>query len=334
MPETLTPTIWQQKTSGYRSVTPNPLEPIFKGFTEAATSEELPQATLIELGSQKEICLCGENFTADTIVGLVPHSEGEIDESAIALVESAFNQSTSKLTITLPVTSEEGWFNTASEGIYDLILDVDKGVRQINPSAVEIKLIPWLDLRAGGEEFTAEELTYATRLNLNRDADGMWFSGDTGWDTWAYFGKIEHSRSQPKTYEWIFSHTTGAMMIGIGGVNANPTTTTAYYESEIVGYFNSQTSFNRFYGDRSNGGTSTTVTANAVKKFVLEHNGEGGYSYWIYELPSADPANWGDTSNLKETGVIPSVFNESDSPIAPYFSCHNSTHRLIAVRLK
>ena len=306
-------------------------DPIFKGFTDPAEEIDLPQSIVVEPNTDNKIAIYGDNFNSKTAIALI--DSGEEDENKGFLVKAEYNPGTNKINLDLNADSEAGYFSTSKVGTYDLIaLNSDGGKTKLE-GAIVIEVIPWIDLRLNGTPLNESELTYAERLTYTRTAEGMRFSGDTGWDTWAYFKLLEHPRSQKKTYEWIFVHTTGSMMIGIGGANADPNTTQAYYEAEIVGYFNSQTSFNRLYGDRSNGGSRTTVTASGVKKLILENNGEGGYKYFIYEIPSADPADWRDTSSLKGSGIIPSVFKESDSPIAPYFTPDSSTHQLIAVRV-
>lgn len=298
-------------------------DPIFLGISEPVVEEEeeLQSSIILEPGTTRKLVLNGEFFHSELAIAMVARGEDR-EEAGEALPLKILSDKQVEVDIT-----------GTTEGLFDLLVNVNAGFDMRLP-VVEVKYIPWIDLREGGDTFADGDITWAERLSMSRTAEGMIFSGDTGWDTWAYFPFMEHSRSQPKKYEWIFTHTTGAMMIGIGGANANSNTTRAYYDAEVVAYFNSQTRYNRMYGDSSNGGTQIVVTAAGVKKLVLEHNGEAGYNLYVYEIPSADPSDWDDESNLKGTNVIPSVFKQSDSPIAPYFTCHNSTHRLIAVRSK
>lgn len=303
--------------------------PIFAGITESEETEELPQPFRVESHRRVRCTLYGRYFDRTTTVSAVP--TGQDLDTALS-ISSAFNPTSTSISFEINAQIKDGYLTTANLGIYDLVLTKLGFDPVIVPEAIEIRFIPYIDLRAGGEEFREGELINASSLKMSRDDRGMFFTGDTGWDTWAYFPKFEHSRSQPKTYEWIFTHA-NSLMIGIAGANFNPNTTRAYYEAEIMGFFNSSTSFYGFYGDSNNSRINQIINPQAIRKFVLEHNGEGGHKYWLYELPSADKSDWDDTSFLIRTGTIPDIFAQSDSLIAPYFIPESSTHRLIALKL-
>ena len=213
-------------------------------------------------------------------------------------------------------------------GIYSM--KINNGSETEVESAIEVLDIRYaiIDLRAGGTEFAPEAIEMRDGMSFTRTESGMYFTGADPWGGWARFVGDDNAwvwnRSEKKDISWIFTNRS-SFMAGIGSTNTNPTSRTQYIEAEIVGYFSSSTGFYGFYGNRGTPGASTEGSysaifpdGSAVKKLVLENNGEPGSTYRLYVLPDSTKPSWTDNSNLVAEGTIGSNMTADEQLLMPF----------------
>lgn len=308
------------------------LDPEFKGILEASVAEEIPQSSLVALGGSKNLCICGKYLTEATEIGLIP--TGETDLKKIALVNSQFDSDTNQISFNIPSTSETGWFNSSVEGIFDLIINIDKG-RQIRQSGViEVKQSTWIDFREGGSAIASGDFSMASKLSLVRDAEGVSFTGDSGWDTWASYDKLLHPDTEKKTYSFILPRISSRLMIGVGRENNNETSTAQYFEGEVMAYFTSSSSFWGFYGNRTSESEGANFGSGKAVKLVFENNAQVGSKFYLYELPGFSEQHWADTSKIIRTGTIDNYFSHAGVRVCPYFVPYSPAEKITALKVE
>ena len=105
-------------------------------------------------------------------------------------------------------------------------------------------------------------------------------------------------------------------MVGIGSTATNEASNSQWGQGEWMNYFQSTTQRWGMYGNNGTLGSAqnqnlpVTISGTAVIKLIMEDNGEAGNNLLVYELPSANPADWNDTSNLLLSSVSISTADE------------------------
>ena len=172
-----------------------------------------------------------------------------------------------------------------------------------------------------------------------RDGGGMYFTGASPWGSWAKFEILTWNRGENKTLEWITSSLDGNMMMGIGSTATNESNTAQYSQAEVEVYFSGATNFWGLYGNNGSVGTagnqssSQAIPAGAVFKLKFEGDGAAGSVFTLYQLPNADPSNWGDESTVLKTMTIGGTLNPDESNIMPFVIPRNGgSQRFLAVR--
>lgn len=258
----------------------------------------------------KTIIISGSFFTPDTVVS----SEGATLNS-LKFVNSHL--------IEVEVTAGP------NVGTFDLVLDNGSDQKTIAPSAIKVMNLSdsVVDLRSGGTEFTTAAIAVRSDMRFVRTGNGLYFLGRSPWGSWARFVGDNRewvwNRNLKRTVSWIFTNT-NRLMLGIGSESNRQSSDTQYAEGEILAYFPSPTIIDRFFGN--NGTLGNTVVQqigfnwsdSTAKKLVLESNGEPGSRYSFYQLPSEDPADWLDTSNLIATGTIENQMSADEPTIMPF----------------
>ena len=279
---------------------------IILGYPAPYFSEITP-ATLV-LNTTVTLNITGSYFTPSMAISL-----GGVTINNVQFVNNNL--------ITVEVTVE------STVGFYDLVLN--NGNQIVVSDAVEIIDLSnaIVDLRLGGTSFTNSAIQMRSGMNFTRTAAGLQFAGASPWSSWVRFVGDSNiwtwNRSEKKKLSWIFTNTV-AFMIGIGSDESDPNSTAQYGQGEIMGYFNSSTSFYGFYGNNGNPGSlanqssAASLTAGSVRKLVLENNGEPGSNFYLYELPSANIADWMDTSNLKHSGAVSNNMSADATNIMPF----------------
>lgn len=213
-------------------------------------------------------------------------------------------------------------------GFFDLTLD--NGKQTILEQAIEI--IPnsppiVVDLRTGGANFNISAIKHRSEMTYSRSNQGVIFNGLNPWASWAKFtgdnNEWTWDRSTKKKLTWIFRNG-NSFMLGIGSNETNENSSAQYHEGEILGYFSSETGFYGFFGNDGTPGEgasqniSATTSGNAIKKLVLENNGEPGANFYLYEIPSFNVADWTDESVLVSSGVIDSQMSADATTLMPF----------------
>ena len=217
----------------------------------------------------------------------------------------------------------------ATPGSYSVVFD--NGSSTVVESAIEVLNIDEaiIDLRAGGTEFSDAAIQMRGGMSFNRTEEGMDFAGANPWTSWARFVGDNNAwvweRTEKKTLSWIFTNEAN-FMLGIGSFNTDETSNAQYYQGEILGYPTNSTNFYGFYGNNGTPGTgaanpdgSTFPNGSAVKKLVIEDNGEPGARYRLYTLSNfADKSSWTDNSNLIGEGTISNAMTADEEIIMPF----------------
>ena len=226
-----------------------------------------------------------------------------------------------------------------------IIITNEGGVR-IFSNFLETYESVWLDLRLGGNSFThgtadGNDIRYRNGMNLTRDASGMFFTGDNPWNAWVKFESETWLRGSNKTCQWIFNRPTNGMMIGIGSDATNESSGSQYNQAEVQGYFTNGSTFWGLYGNNgqisSAGNQSLTASIAGGSGFIklkFENDGSTGGRFTLYKLPSADPLDWDDESQIITTFLIGGSLNPNEDNIMPFLIPRNGgTQRFIALKV-
>lgn len=267
------------------------------------------------------ILIRGHNFDYNTQVS-IPSWEGSIDQ--IRFVSGQLIE----VDVTAGATSQS----------YSVVLNndtLDSTSFQTNYGldALRVATSDWIDLRAGGASFTdgnaaGNDIRYRTGMGLVRDANGMSFTGSNPWTSWVKFESEQFTRGNNTNVEWIF-RVNGAMMLGIAGVSTDETSTSQWQQGAVTAYFSTETNHWGYYGSSPSSGStwsqsdSATVASGAILKLKIENDGSNGETMTLYQLPSADPADWDDESNVINTTVSTNVNTQTD--LVPFIIPRAST---------
>lgn len=205
----------------------------------------------------------------------------------------------------------------------------------------------WIDLRTGGEILTAgnsagNDIRFRSGMAINRDANGMYFTGSNPWQSWVKFEKYKWNRGQNKTIEWVFSRPSSAMMLGIGSDATDETSSSQYSQAENQAYFNNSNNLYGLYGNNGILGNGTSQNMNTdltggsgIYKIKFTNDGSGGTgTFSIYELPSSNKADWDNESNLLRTWTIGSNMSADENVLMPFIiPISGGTQRFIAFKI-
>ena len=273
----------------------------------------------------RDLTITGHNFTASTLVFIDNFVINSITfntaEEIVVNVTSGTTDQLSNLTL---ITCD------------NLILTY----------AIETKLSVWNDLRLGGDAFTdgngaGNDIRYRAGMSMTRDAQGMFFTGSNPWSAWVKFESLGWTRGTNKKLQWVFTKPTSSMMIGVGSTNTNETATDQYRQAEVEAYFQNANTMWGLYGNNGAvGGTgnqanSTSIVAGTVFKIVFESDGDAGDTFTLYQLPSAAPSDWDNTSTVLNTFAIGGSLNPDEVNIMPFIIPRNGgTQRFVAVKVE
>ncbi len=268
----------------------------------------VPQKILVDVPTQ--VTITGSFFTTDM--------EVIIDGVTVSNFEFI---SSNEIKATL-ITSIAG----------DKDLTLNNGRTTIISTAFSVVVPTIVDLRSGGDDLSNGKIRYRSNMTMTRDTGGVGFTGYNSFGSWVKLEGWKWNRSQPQTLNWIFSYS-DRFAIGIGSTETLESATSQLQQSEITFYFSSITNINGIHGNNGNPGTnvyqsigsSLSAFQGGTKKLVIEHNGEPGFDWYLYQLPSADINDWFDTSTLITNGTIPDKFTADAAEIMPFIIPRSSS---------
>lgn len=280
--------------------------PVFKGIATAPEPEDYPQSLSIEPGIAKSVIVYGLNFLSADQVYLIPEGESNLDLS---------------ISLTAQIIDSNRFFVTVlstAEGIFDLLFVRARNIHLRAERAIEIKIATWVDFRLGGTAIKDSDWRKKSNIVITRNAEGMTITGDTGWDVGVGYLPLTHSRSYKKTYEFVGKFT-GSIMIGVLAADFDLNRTDMYYLPQIAFWLRNSNTLARFYGEQNNFNINRVLDGSKYHRLLLENNGEADANYYVYQLPSGNPEDWDDTSNLVISGQTPSIFNHASNTLCPGF---------------
>lgn len=229
----------------------------------------------------------------------------------------------------------------AIDGFFDVEVVTDEGGNSnVFTNAIEVKLSTWIDLRQDGDTFATNDIRVRAGMTINRDADGMFFTGNNPWSSWVKFESLGWQRGQNLTCEWIFTSPLSFMMIGIGSTATNEASTSQWNQGETLAYFNSATNFwglfgnNGTLGSAGNQSIQQPITQNTVLKIKFESDGTTGGVFTLYQIPSANPSDWDDESNVLRSFTIGGTLNPDEVDIMPFIIPRTDNQRFIALKVE
>ncbi len=267
------------------------------------------------ISSTTDLTLTGYNFTGSSLT--VSISGVTINNTTIVNnTEVIVNITTAATTDTVDIVISN---SCGSDTITD-------GLQILNST--------WKDLRLGGDAFTTgngagNDIRYRTGMNVVRNANGMYFTGSNPWQSWVKFESCQFTRGSGTTVEWIFSHD-NTFMIGIGGLTTDENSNAQYIQGAVLSYFNGTANYWGLYGSSPTNGTNwnqgsgQAITSNTVYKLKIENDGSSGNDITLYQLPSANPADWDDESTVIHT--ITSTNANTQTPLVPFIIPRNSVN--------
>lgn len=229
----------------------------------------------------------------------------------------------------------------AVDGFHDVEV-TNEGGTTVFTNGIEVKLSVWSDLRAGGDVFNVgTDIRLRAGMTMNRDATGMFFTGNDPWSSWVKFESLGWTRGQNLTMQMIFTRPTSFMMIGIGSTATNETNTAQYAQAENEAYFNSATSFWGLYGNNGTIGSAgnqnnTTTIAGGTGVYKIKFEGDGGVgsAFTLYELPSVNQGDWDDESNIITSMTVGGTLNPDEVNIMPFIIPRADTQRFLAIKVE
>lgn len=224
---------------------------------------------------------------------------------------------------------------------YDMTITSPWRWSTIVSNAIEIIVITYKDLRLGWDTFTdgngaGNDIRYRAWMSLGRDAAWMFFSGSAPWSSWVKFEVDTRQRWQWRTLEWIMSNPSSFMMIWIWSDQTNEASTSQFGQWEVQAYFNSSVNMWWLFGNNGTPGT-TGNQPNAVgiwsNTYKLKFEDDGGvwWQFTLYQLPSANPIDRWDESNIVNSFAIWGTLNPGQTNIMPFIIPQNGgAQRFIA----
>lgn len=271
-----------------------------------------------------DITIEGYNFSAGTTVTIT-------------------SQTVNSVTFVNPTVLIVNVTTTASAGSYDLTVTNEAGMAVVTNGIITIVVV-WIDLRSGGETLsTGSDVRMKTGMSVQRDVNGMYFTGSSPWSSWVKFERndFQWARGDNRSLDWIFTRPTSAMMIGIGSSQTSETSTSQYTQAETLVYFSNSTSMWGFYGNSGTPGSSASQSAGfsiaggtGVFKAQWTNDGSAGCTFTLYEIPSVLPTSWNDISTILYTTTISTV-TPSQSPIFPFIiPLNGGSMRFVAFKIQ
>ena len=241
-----------------------------------------------------------------------------------------------------------GWYSLSEDSLYDARI-LQWGWGTLPDSWPQVP--EWWDLRSGGKTLTDgngawNDIRYKNGMNMTRDASWISFFGVGNWRSWVKFESAAWNRWDDKTIEWIFKEpTSDRMMLGIGSINTRENRNGQYREAEVLSYILTSWGWRLWglYGNkwiiwrmgRHKKITGFSSCASDVIKTVINHDGTIGTSELsVYCLPSANKADWDDTSNEIITFTIAWSLDPDEDILLPFISPRNAGAKYIALRVK
>ena len=295
---------WYNQTQAVRQLTPR--EPVFNGIAPAPPFEDYPLSISLEPGTTKNVIVYGRNFLSAYQVYLIPAGKSNLD-LAIPLTAQIIDSNRFLVTI-----------STATEGIFDLVFVLTTEIQLRAAAAVEVKTSVWIDFRQDGTAIAESDWRKRTDISINRSTQGMQITGDTGWDVGLGYLPLSHPRSDKKTYQFVGKFV-GSIMLGVVSADFNINQTTMYSMAEIAFWLRNANTFARFYGNGGSFSVELPLDGSKFHRLTLENNGEPGANYFIHELPSGNPEDWDDSSNLVAFGQTPNIFSHANNTLCPGF---------------
>lgn len=273
----------------------------------------------LKLSSEKpaDVTIYGSYFTPDTIVTI-----------AGSTINSTTFISDNEIKINVTVGN--------NQGLFDLI--VDNGQQTIISNGIEIQENVWLDLRENGDVLTTgnennRDVRVRNNMTVNRNANGMYFTGTNPWQSWVKWEKYSFERGNNTNVELIFKNYS-SFMIGVGRNNNNENSNSQYYEAEVVLYFSATNYLWGLYGARTSQYSPQNLNANKLFKAKFTDDVTAGASWFLYEMPSSDPIDWDDESNLVISGVISNSFDLSGDTLMPFMIPRsNANNYVVALKV-
>jgi len=227
------------------------------------------------------------------------------------------------------------------DGFHDVEVTNESGTT-VFTNGIQVELSVWEDLRTGGTTLNiGTDIRFRTGMTMVRDAQGISFTGLNPWQSWVKVEKYPFTRASNSTLQWIFTGPTANFMIGIGSDATNETNNSQFSQAETEAYFNSATNFWGLYGNngtiggagnQSNG--SAVATAN-VYKIKFTNSGSVGGVFTLYQLPSANPADWDDETNVINSFTIGGTLNPDEVNLFPFIIPRSGgVQRFIALKLE
>lgn len=218
----------------------------------------------------------------------------------------------------------------------------NQGGTTIFENGIEVKLSEWVDLRQNGDSFqTGTDIRFRGGMSLNRSTTGMKFNGGNPWSSWVKFESLKWNRGENKTLQWIMDTPTANMMIGIGSDSTDENSGAQYIQGEVLAYFTNSNSFWGLYGNNGTIGSTgnqsnfANFSANSVLKLKFEGDGGLGSTFSMYQLPSSDPSDWDDESNLITSFQIGGTLNPDEGVIMPFIiSRADDVQDFIAIKIE
>ena len=309
------------------------------GFTWSVSASSIPYITsgnkFMNVSTSKNFNITGLNFVPTTTVS-IPGWPGTINSTII-------NWPTN---LDINVTSASWTW------VYDFVLtngSISNTLWAWNWVAQLTVLPPstWKDLRLWWDSFTDwnwawNDIRYRSWMSMSRDSNGMYFNWSNPWSSWVKFESLSWTRGQNKTIEWIFTRPTSSMMIGIGSTATNETSTSQYTQGEVQIYFSSSTNMWGLYWNNwtvwstwnQSNSSSLTCASNTFKERFTNDWTAGSSVLTLYCLPSANPSDWDDTTNILKTFTVWWTLNPNETNIMPFIIPINGwTQRFIAVKV-
>lgn len=247
-----------------------------------------PYPLRINPNETKTFTLEGINFRSDTTVEIIG-LDGSIN--SVAYVSST--------EMILQVTAGE------TQTTYDIVISNSCSDNSEYPgngvAAFVVSASDWVDLRQGGDSLP--NIRTRAGMTVERDADGMFFTGRSPWGSWVKFEDYIFNRNEGKTLEWVF-RPESYFMVGLGSDETDESSNSQWNQAEWMAYFSSSSYWWGMYGNSGTSGTyqnqsiGQNINAGGIYKLRMSDNGASGNLIELFELPSATLSDWDDESNL------------------------------------
>jgi len=202
----------------------------------------------------------------------------------------------------------------------------------------------WCTLTSGTA--AGNDIRYKDGITMTRNVSGIQFSWINNWSSWVKFETASWNRGEDKTIEWIFSRpTSNNMMVGIGSLSMNETSTRQYSEAEFMSYYQ-RNSWWRFRGVYWNRGTpwqgandTRNVSLLSCSSQVFKNKITFDGTIWsavnsVYCLPSGDSSDWDDESDLEYSYTPQSSLNPDEEVLIPVIIPRVSGSNFIGLRVE